>query len=297
MSNLKNIITETINNFLAESASAFHGCEDLAREALFHIRHHWCDDYQGAFSIDVPWGKGYVVFFPTNARVTAGYCVDHKQVNGDFAIGINYLYFTHSSNEDRQLSILMHELTHAYEDAKRMSSKSETIKGKMLRQGYQNLLYPPLELGWGASMLSAVLYFLTSFEVNAFMAGMNGYISSCPTPLRTPQECLKRIYHSREYQRFSKVVDDLDDLIFYVENEGQKYDEEPDYIEPNNFEQDFKDMLFIANKFSGRKFTNPNQLSKYLKWQQENIIDKVDNKIVRKIVGQFYERISQRNRM
>ena len=290
MSNIKNIIKETVNNFLAESASTFRGCEDLAREVLYHIQHNWTDDYQGAFSIHVPWGKGYVVFYPIRARINAGYCVNHKQVNGDFAIGINYLYFTHSSNEDRQLSILMHELTHAYEDAKRMSSHKETIKGKFLRQGYLNLLHPPMELGWGASTLSTALYFLISFEVNAFMAGMHGYLVSSPMPLKTPQDCLKRIYHSVEYHRFSKVVDDLDDLIFYIENKGEKYDEAPDYIEPNNFERDLQDMLAIANKFSGRTFSNANQLAKYLKWLQNNIIDKVDNKVIRKLVGYVLEK-------
>ena len=69
-----------------------------------------------------------------------------------------------------------------------------------------------------------------------------------------------------------------------------KDDEAPDYIEPNNFERDLQDMLAIANKFSGRTFSNANQLAKYLKWLQNNIIDKVDNKVIRKLVGYVLEK-------
>lgn len=265
-----------------ESNGFFDGCKELAEEIFEKVCENWRgkDDLTRADYILVPcqWASnGEIVILPTKVNVRAGYVYARYQVNGDTVICINpkVIY----EDESSFLPTLEHELTHAYEDSMRINNGT-SMNDAANRTGYNKLFNYKFR---GAYMendsvskrdLSNVLYWFTSFEQNAFFAGMFGKLIHGYSEPEDANECLEVLKGTREYNNFANMIYIVRDILTKMEEPSVQ-----------------NGLVNCANNLTNMHFISYNQLCKWLKYKA-NKLEKKMNNIIPKMVNRYFEMIN-----
>lgn len=265
-----------------ESNGFFNGCRELAIEIFDKIYENWKgkDNLTRADYLTIPceWASnGEIVILPTREKVRAGYIYSRDQVNGDTVIAINPIVI--NEDESTFLPTLEHELTHAYEDSMRIK-KGGSMNDAALKSGYNKLFNYKFR---GAYMennsvlkkdLSNVLYWFTSFEKNAFFAGMFGKLIHGYSEPENANECLEVLKGTREYNGFSNMI--------YIAKE----------ILTKKSDKSVQDSIVdCANKLTNNNFRNYNQFCKWLISKADRLEKKM-NSLLPKMVNRYFEMVN-----
>ena len=269
------------DGLIEESQGFFDGCRELAIEIFDKIDENWRgrDNLTQRDYLVIPceWAsRGRIVILPTNMNVRAGYVYARYQVNGDTVVCINPIVI--HEDESTFLPTLEHELTHAYEDSMRLR-KGSSMYDAAKKNGYQKLFNYKFR---GMSMekdtvmkkdLANVLYWFTSFEQNAFFAGMFGRLIHGYEEPEDANECLAILQGTREYNGFANAI--------YTAREILMKKTEP---------KTQMDLVAYASELTNMKFTSYNQLCKWLD-HKANKLERKMNVMVRKMVNRYFEMI------
>ena len=276
------IINESqFKTLINESNGVFDGCQELAVNIFNKIYEKWKgrDNITMADYLLVPceWASnGEIVILPTRENVRAGYVYARHQVNGDTVICINpkVIY----EDESTFLPTLEHELTHAYEDSMRIKNGT-SMNDAAYRMGYNKLFNYKFR---GAYMendsvskrdLSNVLYWFTSFEQNAFFAGMFGKLIHGYSEPEDANECLEVLKGTREYNNFANMIYIVRDILTKMEEPSVQ-----------------NGLVNCANNLTNMHFTSYNQLCKWLNYKA-NKLEKKMNNIMPKMVNRYFEMV------
>ncbi len=271
-----------LRHIIKESNGFFDGCKELAIEIFDKIYDNWqgkeelsIDDY---LIIPCKWAsKGRIVILPTKTNIRAGYVYARRQVNNDTVICINPIVI--HEDESTFLPTLEHELTHAYEDSMRISHGT-SMNDAASNIGYHKLFNYKFR---GAYMendsvakkdLSNVLYWFTSFEQNAFFAGMFGRLIHGYSEPETPNECAEVLMGTREYNNFSNMI--------YITRETLTK-------KTNKEAQD--SLVDCANKLTNKNFSTYNQLCKWLNLKANKLENKM-RQMLPKMISKYFEMIN-----
>lgn len=190
-----------------------------------------------------------------------GECDDNIVINKDLLVDevrINIYLVNPTKSEVK--SILMHELTHVYNNYVMQLKGNKNFLNTAQSTMYRNIVTPDDDETIGD--IKRVLYFLIGYERNAFIAQLKAELSKHDNKIKTPLDALKVLKQCPIYNVYINVKDIIDDLI-----ERQRDTEEAEFIAD------------IYKEITGTENSNESTLKilKRLKAQSTKAIKKLDS--------------------
>lgn len=163
-----------------------------------------------------------------------------------------------NNNEKRLIVKLMHELTHAYEDYNRFVNNKESLANVARRIGYTNNqlgTYNGLK-----QMISFLLYYITDFERNAYVAQMQGELNIQNIRFTSIDKIIEFLKNTEVYKNYQKIMDYVDGIITLqnddIKKQIMKYAEELSEYHFNTFNQFCSFLINKKNKIERKFNTN-----------------------------------------
>jgi hypothetical protein len=108
---------------------------------------------------------------------------------------------------------LAHELTHLYEDYKRITSHTTSLYDVVTNSNYSNNTNRYSSTNYDKEMISHIVYYTTKFEVNAYAASIYGTLKSHADELIDAHDTLDIVkFYSATYQNFTILGNYIQDL-------------------------------------------------------------------------------------
>lgn len=117
-----------------------------------------------------------------------------------------------NNNNDKDIIVgMMHELTHAYEDYNRRVKNKKSIRGRVSDIGYWKNK-PVGKYDNDKKFVSYILYYLTDFEVNAYLSELKGELKNCDRHFFSIEEIIDFLKESNIYSNYMAIKDYIDYL-------------------------------------------------------------------------------------
>ena len=245
---------------LFEKYGVFPDCEKIAKEIIFRIERD--NEPEFLVNVDNNWlGKIRVINDPS-LEYSMGYSPNNTKEEGNIFDEITIYVNRLNYDGDNELGLLMHELTHAYQDYCLRKSTGKTLKQKLEDSGYfKNKTTANDNIDF---VISKVFYYYNAFEESAYASSIDGYLKSVSENFSTVDDVMKLLSKTpvySNYQELNKYVKFLIDVP-----------------------EDYKwIVVYYANKRSGKVFKTYTQFIKWLTNKQYKINKKFSD-TVRKIV-------------
>lgn len=235
-------------HLIFEKYGVFDGCEEIAYELEDYAKEAYSRDMKSfaytpsenclANEIEAIFVRGRSCTFKSNSIISSNGKYSILRLN----IGLDSLL------ENNIFGSLMHELVHAYENARRIEGESEDLKQNALKTGYNNVTIEKINTYNGLKQhLARLLYHLTDFERNAYIAQIYGDIKSRKEPFDSLDDALKWIYGTVPYHNYMVILDFAERLA-NINDEGKQ-----------------AKILEMVNELSNHNFKNYNQFTRWLK--------------------------------
>lgn len=193
---------------LFESYGIFNGCEKIADTILSCVK-------QSKSTVEVKnchFIKKIKLFLSGNI-LSAGYDSANSKVdeNGKFDPLIIYINPDNVNNEQLK-QLLMHELTHAYQDYN-LRGKGLSLAGEHSKYGYRKFApsvaeeYPVLK-----KKISWLLYYFDNFERSGYIAQIYGELKNCDTVFHTINDIVSYIEKTDVYDNYMYMFELSDQL-------------------------------------------------------------------------------------
>lgn len=191
---------------LLESYGVFKGCEDLAslisskvekRVILgdfknFEIVPTNCDFIE---RIEVGWTDGEGASYHTNSELNKNFKYDPLRLS----VGKNITL------SDGIYALMVHELTHAYEDYMRRRSNIQGLWQYATKIGYGKNGESAMKDGVLQKEIAEIFYFFANFERNAYVAQMTALMDSCDMEFKSANDALKWFKTTFPYKRYVTI--------------------------------------------------------------------------------------------
>lgn len=194
---------------LTESAGLYDGIEDLCKFLSNKIKAHQEREFDITYSNNELSDKSNIFFkniilrcersnkYDNDGEYVLNRDIDYDDSTKLFNHVVINLYLTLKHNQTDVYSILLHELTHAWDDYNGFLKKSSPLN-KI--NHYKNILNA-LDGDGVKKTLGQILYYITPSEVNARIAELSGVIKDN----MNPQEALQEIKKSSIYQNYINI--------------------------------------------------------------------------------------------
>ena len=167
------------------------------------------------------------------------------------------------NDENSVISIIVHELQHAYEDYNRYINNKDSLMTSLIKSNYLKLTkFTDDEI---KKQINYILYFSNKIEQNAFIAQMVKQVKDNKNNFSTIEEIYDCIKTKSVFKNYIKVLDWID---LYINN--------------NNIIIQDK-IIDYLNDITNYKFNTYNQVIKFLNKKKEKMLNKF-NKIIPKII-------------
>ena len=228
MTNLSDYISEQLYKHLCidyelyENAGLYNGIEDLCRFLTNKIRTHQEKEFTISYkSTDRELSKFDNIFFKSiilkcersNKNRDDGEYLNNSEFDYDSNesklrfVNIK-LYLSQTHNAQEVYSILLHEITHAW-DSYNSFKKGTTTIGQAFRDAKYSKILDLMDntKNNDGVVLGTILYFLNNVEVNAWVAGFAGYLYDYleTNEIKTPHEALRVIKQSNLYENYVNI--------------------------------------------------------------------------------------------
>ena len=214
---------------LLENYGVFKGCKNLAYQLLDFIKSNK-GKKTANFSIKhCPWLEQIKVALNYQNGEAAYIPEDSVFVNDKFKT-IYILFNPNFTNTSDGLSLLMHELMHAYQDYQ-LRLKGLSLENEFKKIGYDknNTDYSEdfaikdkrkRELKYN---LSWVLYHFNDFERSAYIAQIAGYLHNCKQRFSTINDVFNFLKNTIVYKNYETVFEWTNELINLKDEELQEF--------------------------------------------------------------------------
>lgn len=255
---------------LKESFGVFDGCEELANEIL--------DECENA-------RETRFEFKPKNNKIAN--LVVCRIVQGRTSSFLRSSIIVNGKYEPMCINVsgerladgtaiggIMHELTHAYENLKRIENKAEDLFSNANKIGYfkndtKNFgTYKPRK-----ELVAQSIYLLVDFERNANIAGIAGELANCKTVFKDITQAYNFVKSTKSFKNFSalnKVMDWLNNIN--QENDQRDIVRYANELSEHNFRTYGNFLRWFASKLRryNRKFSStvPKIAARYLKLEE-----------------------------
>lgn len=274
---------------LNESYGVFNGCRTIAEQITEKVINTPCGENECKI-VNMMLNNSWInmveiaIYCDNNTITTAGYdpqksfitkCGNGKEkVSKFYPLKLVVNASKIAGNSTKLTVALMHELTHAYEDYNRRQNGNGSIGDEARRLGYykNNVLSYD---GDYENYISAMLYYITGFERNAFMAQFKGELDVCDKHFNSIGEIIDFLKNTQIYNNYDVVSSYIDFFSTEIEEEVQPF------------------VLEFVEKISNLKFSTYNRFVKYLQKKKYEIERKM-NTIIPKIA---YEKLSFGNEL
>lgn len=249
---------------IQESFGVFSGCEDIAErvfEECGHLQNNGsdrtiiiCGDNLFIKTIFIKLVESSTGGFSTKSKI------DRDNKYNPLIITIpNRLV---GKNELKPL--IMHELTHAYENYNRIKNKADDIQDVMDKIGYEK--NPPqdsIKYTANKRAISSFLYFMTNFEQNAYIAQICGQFEECKETFWDVNEAMMWVREHtlyRQYNNLFNIGEALctikgkslqEEILTYVNELSRR-----EFIRYSDFVRWLKNKLFKSRKKFDRTISN-----------------------------------------
>lgn len=253
---------------LCESYGVFNGCEEITKEIMDIVDCMLKNNVENfKTKINNSTFIENVEIKLTNSSSSAFYS-DSQIKNGKYnplrlRIGI-------ATSKRNIISSIMHELLHAYENQQRCVNNAPSM-GKAARTiGYdKNPINKTPSYNIIKQNISYVLYHLTDFERNAYIAQIKGELEACDKAFWDIKDAFEYIKTTVPYRNYQTIFSFCSELCGIENNKAQKdilkYVSE---LSNYNFKtyDDFRNWLNMKMKKYQRKFNNilPKIAAEYL---------------------------------
>ena len=209
----KGFLTEHNSSYtfkhLNESYGVFDGCRDIAENISDDLVKYLGKRVTTAISkqIDNSWIKTLNLYLYNSDRenVGASYVPSLSKIINN--IGFQPLTIRinlHNKTRREIILALMHELTHAYEDYNRFVKGKPSIDDESKRLGYY--LNDVGNYNDYKLHLSYLLYYITSFERNAFMSQLKGELETCDKHFFEIRDIVNFLKQTKVYRDFQTIM-------------------------------------------------------------------------------------------
>lgn len=124
-----------------------------------------------------------------------------------------HIYCTEDRLDSSLATILAHELTHLYENYKRITSHTASLYDVITNTNYSNNTDRYGSTKYDRKLISHIVYYTTKFEVNAYTASIYGTLKSHADELIDAHDALDIIkFYSPVYQNFTLFGTYIQDL-------------------------------------------------------------------------------------
>lgn len=114
-----------------------------------------------------------------------------------------HIYCTQDKLDSSLATMLAHELTHVYENFKRVTSNAPSLYDVVVNSNYSNNTDRYGSTEYDRQLISHIVYYTTKFEVNAYAASIYGTLKAHAEELIGAHDALDVIkYYSPVYQNF-----------------------------------------------------------------------------------------------
>lgn len=261
---------------LCEAYGVFNGCYELAVE-IMNYAYKCCEneDYSFTFKVDNSSFINNIKITIVAGQISSFDTTNSKIINNKFnplslRIGIQCI-------ENNQKALIMHELTHAYEDYKRNINNTQSLNTKAKNIGYyKNPISMTPFYNIVKKRVSYILYHLTDFERNAYIAAIKGLFMDTDIKFRDINQALQYVKQTIIYKNYQQIFDVGEMLCNETNKENQK------------------EILYYVNTLSNNNFTTYNQ---FVKWLSNRILkfQKKFNKIIPKIAAEYFNMVETYN--
>ena len=251
---------------LYEEHGVFNGCEELAKEISQKIL---SAKDNGKFRLRIIPRSQFISEVLVNITDINGASYDSdSRFNENLKYDPLVINVGQNVTENEELvPILMHELTHAYEDWLRKSHNSDSIKTIAVKSGY-GLKNGECETDEEYA-LQYIFYYFSDFELNAYVAEILGEFDKCKTYFLDISEAMNWIKNTRQYQNYLTVLS-------YAEH----------FLNVND-RRNRKKVLECANSMTKFSFKDYRQFKRWLR----NKVGKVKERLNRTIPKYAAKRI------
>lgn len=254
-------------SLLCEQYGIFKGCEDIAKEILEAVKsmtenniNNWLfsignSDFIKTLEITIKYRTSSS--FLTNSEVKEG-----KYDPLRLIIGIIGTY-------KDLFSSIMHELLHAYENYQRLSVNNTSIENVAKKIGYdKNPISRTPSYSDVKQKISYILYHLTDFERNAYIAQIQGELSSCKRKFNDIKDALDYIKTTVPYQNYHTIFEYCTELCNVTDTDRQRL------------------ILSYIEELSNQSFKT---YSQFTKWLEKKVYkyQKKFSQIIPKIASQY----------
>ena len=207
----------------------------------------------------------YNIKFIYNNTIIAAYDTKNsKIINNKFNPLILHINKDKLLNDENSvISIIVHELQHAYEDYNRQIKNKENLMNSLLKNNYLKITkYTDDEI---KKQINYILYFSNKIEQNAFIAQLVKQIKDEKFNFNSIEEIYNYIKTKTIFKNYIKVLNSIDLFINCNDLDIQ-----------NN-------IINYLNDIISNKFNTYNQVIKFLNNKKEKMLNKF-NKIIPKII-------------
>lgn len=240
---------------ILEKYGIYDGCEELSKYIYEKIKKEGMDNQYSFDSNDLTSFKN--IFFDKlivdidSSDDSGGEYIDNDSLNDHFLfdeVVINIYQYENHLNKVKE--ILMHELTHAYNNYLML------LKGD---NGYINaaksLLYQNIQKdssNTNEHLLKKALYLLLGYEKNAFFAEIKAELEENNDKIENPKDALKVLKNSQVYKAYKKLDNEINAFFKGTLMNKNIGEIENAYIEitgeKKNANQIFKTLRALSNK-------------------------------------------------
>lgn len=257
-------------NVLLEQYGVFPGCKQLALRLLEIAKENHDRQNANVKVNNLPWLKHIklILNYPVGE---AAYAPSETVFVSNKVRSINIYLNKNIIGTTDALPLLMHELTHAYEDYQ-LRLKGTSLNDELLKKGYDKN-----QVGYDADNsisekkkrelkynLSWVLYHLNDFERSAYITQITSYLDNCGQHFNTINDVYNYLKSTQIYQNYEAVFEWSEELISLGNDELKEF------------------ILQEVKNLSNYNFTNYGQFAKWLKNKLYNYKNKF-NTILPKI--------------
>ena len=253
---------------LCESYGVFNGCEEITKEIMDIV------DYMLKNNVEIFKTKINNNTFIENVEIkltnssSSAFYSDSQIKNGKYnplrlSIGFD------TSKKKNIISSIMHELLHAYENQQRRINNAPSM-GKVARTiGYdKNPINKTPSYNDNKQKISYILYHLTDFERNAYIAQIKGELEACVKAFWDIKDAFEYIKTTVPYRNYQTIFSFCSELCDIDDNKIQ-----------NN-------ILNYISELSNYKFETYGHFIKWLNTKMNNYQRKFNN-ILPKIAAEY----------
>lgn len=259
---------------LCESYGIFDGCQELTEEILENlyiainrdIKNYMFNPKNNSFAKTIllkitDYGynfySGYESKFKDNKFDPLVICIDNSAIS-----------------DNASKPAIMHELTHAYQEYRHFLNNTDGLVKQAQRLGYsKNNVEDAETFGKVKRMISYILYHLTDFERNAYIAQIKGEMENSEERFENITQALNFVKETVTYGNYQTVFRWANHLCSITDSDKQEivlmYIKELSNLQFNTYNQFVK---WLSNKVSQyqRKFNTivPKIAAQYLKMNE-----------------------------